>query len=125
MNVQETRAWAKPGTWSGDAHLFVESKQGDFVEMELPPLTGKHRLTFYFSRGNDYGTLRLSVNGKVVASEVDTGPAQPAPIIAVDAGVVKLAGEGDILRIEVTGRGARSKAPYYQFGFDGLTAKPE
>jgi hypothetical protein len=121
--------WLQPttdfpaGRWSKDGQMFAHgARKGDWIELELPEREpGPHRLELILTRSADYGIVAVSFNGSRVGEEIDLlsrrGVVPTAPL---DLGLVELRGSGDVLRLEVTGANPASRAPFFQFGIDGV-----
>lgn len=119
---QPTESFAG-GRWSGDAQMLAaDTRRGDWIELALPERTpGPRRLELFLTRAADYGIVRVLWNGRSLGDPIDLfSEAGVVPTGAIDLGVVALGGTDDRLRIEVTGTHARSRAPHFQFGLDGI-----
>jgi hypothetical protein len=110
------------GRWSLDGQMFaVGTRIGDWVELALPPMApGPYRLEAFLTRAADYGIVRLSLNGAPLGPEIDLWSYAVEPTGAVDLGLVALRGDGDVLRIEVTGHNPAASNRIQQFGIDGI-----
>lgn len=108
--------------FSGEAHLWWrEAKPGDVLRVRFDsPVEGKRRLVLAMTKAPDYGIVRLSVNGAVIADEVDLW--NPAVVPAGESGFadVTLAKGANELRIEITGTNAKANPKNYMFGLDYL-----
>jgi hypothetical protein len=119
ISRQQTKGWTND--ISGEAHLFAQTREHDWVEMEFgAPQSGPTKISGYFTRNGDYGALRILVNGKVAVPSLDLSSPGFKSTGAVPFGVFELAQTGNKLRIEIAGKGKVSRDPFYQFGFDGI-----
>ncbi len=102
--------------------MALGTQRGDWIDLGLPPTDrGPHRLELFLTRAMDYGIVAVFVNGEQVGEEVDLwSDVGVVPTGAVEMGVVELRGEGDVLRLVVTGCHPQASAPFFQFGLDGL-----
>lgn len=111
-----------PGLWSRAQHLWVRARRvGDFIEVMVPSkATRPEHLTARLTRSWDYATLRLSVNGEVVAEGVDlfNTEARAVSTVEVDLGRHTPRDGGYVVRFEVTGSNERSEPPGTYFGID-------
>ncbi len=109
------------GKWSGSSHLLVrDSKVGDFVELRFPAqgaVVGK--LVLHVTKSDNFGILRVSVNGQPAGVEIDLYAARPVPFGPIDLGLVAPIDGAYVLRAEVVGKNPKSKGTF--FGIDGLT----
>jgi hypothetical protein len=121
--------WLQPttdfpnGRWSKDGQMFAHgARKGDWIELELPERKpGPHRLELVLTRSADYGIVVVSFNGSRVGEEIDLfSRGGVVPTAPLDLGLVELRGSGDVLRLEVTGANPGSRAPFFQFGIDGV-----
>ncbi|MCO6490093.1 MAG: sulfatase-like hydrolase/transferase [Phaeodactylibacter sp.] len=122
LRVQPMAPFA--GFWSGDAQLWwVGASPGDRLVLPLEAAeAGTYELVGFFTRAQDYGIVRLLVNGRPVGALMDgyaqgvehTGP--------VSFGPVELqAGENE-LAVELVGKDVRSGgySDGYLVGIDGF-----
>ena len=121
--------WLQPttdfpaGRWSKDGQMFAHgARKGDWIELELPEREpGSYRLELILTRSMDYGIVAVSFNGIRVGEEIDLLSRRGVvPTDPLDLGPVELRGSGDVLRLEVTGANPASRAPFFQFGIDGV-----
>ncbi|MGH6915224.1 MAG: glycoside hydrolase family 172 protein, partial [Geminicoccales bacterium] len=112
------------GTWGGDEQLWwIEAEPGDRLTLSIEAEeAGAYELVGFFTRGPDYGILRLHAGGEALRPLVDGyGPAVEQSG-SVSFGRVSLEdGENDIV-IELLGKDARA-AGYsdgYLVGIDGF-----
>ncbi len=110
--------------WSGDSQLFLQNRKvGGFIELRVPTTDNDpKRLLLSVTKSFDYGILRFTVNGHVVAKDVDTFA--PAPVLAdpLDLGIFTPKDKQITLRVEVVGTNPSSKDPRYYFGLDCIKA---
>ena len=111
------------GRWSKDGQMFaLGAQKGDWIELELPEREpGPYRLELLLTRAADYGIVSVSFNGAPIGEEIDLWSGQGVvPTGPLDLGRVELRGSGDVLRLEATGKNPGARAPYFQFGIDGV-----
>ena len=121
MVVQSTRSFAG-GVWHNDDQvLFAANHAHSWVEFAIPPLPDRRcTLEVFFTRAADYGTVQVSVNGAAVGQPIDLWSDGVRPTGPIDVGTFAPAGGLNVIRFEVVGKHALAKAPYYQFGIDGI-----
>jgi hypothetical protein len=121
--------WLQPtssfggGRWSQDGQMLgFGTQHGDWVDLELPEREpGKARLEIFLTRAADYGIVTVSLNGTPLGAPIDLFSDQGVvPTDAIDLGVVDLHRQGDVLRIAVVDKNAKSAPPHFQFGVDGI-----
>ncbi len=112
--------------WSGERQLWVQAEEvGQFVELRVPTgEAGRHRVVLYATRSWDYGTLAFSVDGQRAGAPLVTfneeQPEQLGPPRAHVLGEFDHGADGFVLRVEVVGSHADSRAPHHYFGLDCL-----
>lgn len=116
------------GTWGGDAQLWwVEARPGDRLTLPLEaPAAGTYDLVGFFTRAQDYGIVRLHVNGEPLELLVDGFSPSVEPTGPLSFGPVPLrAGENELV-IELIGKDVRSAgyADGYLVGVDGFLLRP-
>jgi hypothetical protein len=110
--------------WSGERQLRVRgTAAGQFVELKVPTeAAGRRRVVVYPTRSYDYGTLAFSVDGEPAGEPLVTfneeDPEAVGPPRAHSLGEFDLGADGFVLRVEVVGSHADSRAPHYYFGLD-------
>ena len=112
----------KLGSFSNGIQLWWrECKVGDVLRLEFPSnVTGHRRVILALTMAPDYGIVRLSVNGTVVAESVDLYNAKKV----ISSG--ELPFEVDVkkgpneLKVEITGTNPAAKPANYMFGIDYL-----
>jgi hypothetical protein len=115
------------GRWSGNRQLWVRPPRiGEWVDLELPVAAeGRYHVIVYLTKAQDYGVVRLSLNGKQVGKPIDcfhapevvaTGP--------IDLGTVTLPRGKTTLRGEVMGTNPRSVGLRTMWGLDCVVLKP-
>jgi hypothetical protein len=110
--------------WSGGAQLWwVEAKPGDRLTIPIEaPAAGTYELLGFFTRAQDYGVVRLLVNGEPAGSLMDGYAPRVEPTGPLSFGEVKLRAGTNQLVVELIGKDARS-AGYgdgYLVGIDGF-----
>ena len=116
------------GEWSGGAQLWwVEAKPGGRLSISLEaPQAGTYELIGFFTRAQDYGILRLHVNGQPAGDLMDGYGPNVEPTGPISFGRVQLRKGENKLEIELLGKDARS-AGYsdgYLVGIDGFLLAP-
>jgi len=109
--------------WVTTTQVLVPTKAvGDFVDLKLKDLSlGRKRLEIYFTKSFDYGVVNVYFNDQQVCESVDLFSFQVIPYGPIDCGLVDIKDSDAVLRIRVVGKNSNSRAPYYQFGMQGLT----
>lgn len=122
LSVQDMDVFA--GSWGGDAQLWwVRARPGDRLTLPLvAPAAGTYELIGFFTRAQDYGIVRLLVNGQPVGPLMDGYAPRVEPTGPLSFGNVTLREGTNELVVELLGKDARS-AGYsdgYLVGIDGL-----
>jgi hypothetical protein len=112
------------GKWGGGAQLWwVDGRPGGRLTLPLEaPAAGTYELVGFFTRAQDYGIVRLLVNGEPVGPLMDGWSPRVEPTGPVSFGEVKLRAGTNELVVELLGKDARS-AGYgdgYLVGIDGF-----
>lgn len=126
LEVQEMSSF--DGAWGGDAQLWwVEAQPGDRLTIPLEvEEAGTYHLVGFFTRAQDYGIIRLHVNGETLRPLVDGYSPEVAPTGPITFGPVALREGSNEVVIELVGKAARS-AGYsdgYLVGIDGFALQP-
>jgi hypothetical protein len=113
--------------WGGDAQLWwVEARPGDRLTLPLEaPSAGTYELVGFFTRAQDYGIVRLHVNGRPLEPLMDGYNRGVVPTGQVSFGRVPLRAGSNELVVELLGRDSRS-AGYsdgYLVGIDGFVLR--
>ncbi|MGB7326746.1 MAG: glycoside hydrolase family 172 protein, partial [Rubripirellula sp.] len=121
LKPQNLRKLKLKGSWNLNTHvLFKDAQVGDVVELRIPASSSAtQKLVLYATQSYDFGILRLSVNGKPVAADVDLYAAKPVPSAAIDLGASEPVNKAYVLRVELVGKNANSKGAF--FGLDCVT----
>jgi arylsulfatase A len=101
----------------------VEASPGDRLMLPLQaPTAGTYELAGFFTRTQDYGIIRLYVNGEAVGSLVDGYGGGVEPTGLVSFGRVALVAAENAVEVELLGKDARSAryADGYLVGLDGF-----
>ena len=120
--------WLQPtsgfegGGWSKDGQMFAfGTVKGDWIELELPDLpTATYTVELFLTKSQDYGVVQVSLNDSPVGAFDLWSGRGVVPTGSLDLGDIELAGDGDVLRLEVGGPNPRAAAPFFQFGIDGI-----
>ena len=119
VNTQDLKRFK--GAWNLNNHLLFKGVQvGDAVEILIPagsPVA--ENLSLHATKSHDFGTLRLSVNGKAAGAEVDLFSKKPVPSGAIELGAFEPVDGAYTLRVEVVGKNAKSSGAF--FGLDCVT----
>ncbi|WP_442511829.1 glycoside hydrolase family 172 protein [Novipirellula sp. SH528] len=112
------------GSWNLDTHvLFKDAQVGDVVELRIPASSpAAQKLVLHATKSYDFGILRLSINGKPVAADVDLYAAKPVPSERIELGICDPANGVYVLRVELVGKNPQSKGAF--FGLDCVTFTP-
>ena len=112
------------GKWSGAAQLWwVLAKPGDRLTLPLDAsAAGTYELIGFFTRAQDYGIVRLHVNGKPIGPLMDGYAPRVEPSGPISFGDVELRAGRNELVVELIGKDARSfgYSDGYLVGIDGL-----
>lgn len=113
--------------WGGAAQLWwVEARAGDRLTLSLAaPSAGTYELIRFFTRAQDYGIVRLHVNGRALEPLVDGYNRGVVPSRPVSFGRVSLRAGANELVVELLGKDSRS-AGYsdgYLVGIDGFVLR--
>ncbi len=71
------------------------------------------KLILHATRSYDYGTLRITVNGRPAGAEIDLYADRPIPSGPIELGVFEPTENGFTLRAEVTGSNSNSRGTYF------------
>ena len=119
---------SRTASWSNGQHLWwVESTPGARLTLRLPaPAAGSYELIGHFTRAQDYGNIRLSVNGRVLPAEFKGYSPQVAPSGPVSFGRVQLRAGANTLVVEIIGKEPASQgySNGYLVGIDGFLLRP-
>ncbi|HET6630672.1 MAG TPA: glycoside hydrolase family 172 protein [Woeseiaceae bacterium] len=112
------------GEWGGGEQLWwVEAAPGDTLTLSIEPEeAGAYELIAFFTRGRDYGIVRLHAGGRALRPLVDGYGAAVERSGPVSFGTVKLEDGANEIVVELIGKDARS-AGYsdgYLVGIDGF-----
>jgi len=112
------------GHWGGDAQLWwVDATVGDRLTLPLlAPDARSYEIMGFFTRGEDYGIVRLYVNGKPVGALMDGFAKSVEPTGPILFGQVALkAGENELV-VELVGKDVRAtgNSNGYLVGIDGF-----
>jgi len=106
-----------PSQWSNGAQRLVESNQvGDFIEFRFTNQFSTKNVTLYIAQMSNYGIIRISVNGQVVGSDIDTYAPLPNVKEPIDIGNFDPLDNAILLRFELVGQNPSSGGTH--FGLD-------
>ena len=115
------------GRWSGGTQLWwVLSRPGARLTLDLrAPTAGTYELVGYFTRAQDYGDVRLDINGRALSPIVRGYSPTVEPTGPVSFGRVPLRVGSNTLTVEIVGKDARSQgySDGYLVGIDGFVIR--
>lgn len=128
LRVQDMREWESDSAgWGGGAQLWwVEFRPGARLTMPLQVTKGGTReLLGYFTRAQDYGDMRVSVNGRALSPVVRGYAPTVAPTGPISFGRVPLRAGANERVIEIVGKDARAQgySGGYLVGIDGFVVR--
>jgi hypothetical protein len=106
---------------------WVESQPGAKLTLPLRVArAGKRELVGYFTRAQDYGQIRVSVNGRVLSPIVNGYSPSVEPTGPISFGRVALRAGLNQLVIEIVGKDLRAQgySSGYLVGIDGFALRP-
>ena len=125
LRVQDMSEWESDLTgWGGGSQLWwVESTQG--ARMTLPlrvTRAGTRELVGYFTRAQDYGDVRLTLNGRALSPIVRGYSPTVQPTGPISFGRVQLRAGVNELVLEIVGKDPRAQgySNGYLVGIDGF-----
>jgi hypothetical protein len=109
--------------WSNLQHLWWRANAvGQKLTLKLPVQSaGEYELIGYWTRADDYGDTRVSVNGRALPTVVRGYATNVTRSEPISFGRVALNAGDNEVTLEVVGKDARSKGFYV--GLDGLVLK--
>ena len=115
--------------WGGDEQLWwVEASPDDSLRLPLEvSVGGSYELIGFFTRGQDYGIVRLYVNGQPVGALVDGYSPRIEPSGPISFGRVDLGSGANEVVIELIGKDVRSvgHSDGFLVGIDGFLLRRE
>ena len=122
LQIQEMASF--DDTWSGNAQLWwVEASPGDRLTLPLrAPEAETYELIGFFTRAQDYGIIRLHVNGHPVGPLMDGFHPQVRATGPLSFGSVDLRAGVNQLEVELVGKDVRAGgySDGYLVGIDGF-----
>jgi hypothetical protein len=112
VRVQDMAGFEADSTrWSGGTQLWwVLSKPGARLTLQLPaPAAGTYELIGYFTRAQDYGDVRLSVNGRALSPIVRGYSPTVEPTGPISFGRVSLRTGANAVTAEIVGKDVRAQ----------------
>jgi hypothetical protein len=110
--------------WSGGAQLWwVLASAGGRMTLPLrAPAAATYELTGYFTRAQDYGDVRVSVNGRVLSPIVRGYSPTVVPTGPIAFGRVPLRAGANTVTLEIVGKDPRAQgySDGYLVGIDGF-----
>lgn len=106
--------------WSCDGQVLLTGEKGSVWEFEMPvEKAGRYHLDGYFTKGPDFGVIKISLDGKEVERDVDLFEENMKRSEMMRYGrELDLTAGNHTLRIEVTGKGEKSTG--YLVGLDAV-----
>jgi hypothetical protein len=122
IETQDMGAWE--GDWSNLSQLWWHpTRSGARLTLTVPaPAAGTYELIGHFTRANDYGDVRVFVNGTPLAVTFKGYNADVVPSGPVSLGRVPMKAGPNQVVLEVTGKDTRSSG--YLVGLDGFVLRP-
>ena len=125
VRVQDMGGFEPDSTrWGGGTQLWwVLSRAGARLTLQLPaPAAGTYELVGYFTRAQDYGDVRLTVNGRALSPIVRGYSPTVEPTGPISFGRMPLRGGANELTLEIVGKDARAQgySDGYLVGIDGF-----
>ena len=115
------------GTWSGNSQLWwVLARPGARLTLSLrAPAARQYELIGYFTRAQDYGDVRVSVNGRALRPRVEGYSPRVLPTGPISFGVVPLRAGANTVVLEIIGKDPRAQgySDGYLVGLDGFVLK--
>jgi hypothetical protein len=112
--------------WSNGAHLLMKAtKEGDFVEVEIPAPDDKpRRLILTATQAPDFGQLAFTINGQPCPDTLDCYAPEVSPPAPVKLGLFTPQNGKFILRARVAGSNPKATGPKTYFGLDAVGFEP-
>ena len=110
--------------WSNYRHLFWQPKEvGESAELVLPAQkAGTYSLRVHLTKGPDYGTFQINVNGTDLGAPIDLYAPTITPSDVIDLGTVTLSEGVPSFKMTLSGKNAASTGN--NFGLDYLQFDP-
>jgi hypothetical protein len=110
--------------WSGNRHMwFRPAAAGEWVAFELPVArAGRYKVVVYGTKAGDYGIVQYWLDGAKVGKPIDAFNDGVVPTKRVELGVVELKQGKARLKMEVTGKNAKSTG--FMAGLDCVVLEP-
>jgi len=111
---------------SNDNQLWWRGGQvGDQLRLRFPaPAAGNYRVFGRFVKAQDYGIVRLSINGVPAAEPIDLYDAKISLSGEMLLGTYSLQAQDNELTVEIVGANEKTLAGQYMFGLDYLRVEP-
>ena len=128
VRLQDMSDWELDSArWSGGTQLWwVEAAQGARLTMPLQaPRAGTFELVGYFTRANNYGDVRVHVNGRALSPVVRGYAPRVEPTGPISFGRVPLRRGANQVVLEIVGKDPRSQgySEGYLVGVDGFVLR--
>lgn len=122
LEVQTMEAFK--GSWSNNAQLWwIDGRPGEQLSLPLEvDEAGEYELVGFLTRAQDYGIIRVSVNGQQVGHLFDGFHGSVEPSGAISFGIAKLQKGSNNLLITIVGKDVRSTGfgDGFLVGIDGF-----
>jgi hypothetical protein len=114
--------------WSGGTQLWwVLSRQGARLTIPVSaPAAGSYELVGYFTRAQDYGDVRVTVNGRALSPIVRGYAPNVEATGPISFGRVPLRAGANEVVLDIVGKDPRSRgySEGYLVGIDGFLLRP-
>jgi Protein of unknown function (DUF2961) len=111
LQAQDMGNWeADSARWSGGGQLWwTLAHPGARLTLSLrAPVAGRYELVGYFTRAQDYGNIRLTLNGRVLAPVVHGYAPEVSPTGPISFGLVRMQAGRNDLTVEIVGKDPQS-----------------
>ena len=128
LRVQDMGEWENDSTgWGGGRQLWwVESRAGARLTIPITvPTAGTRELVGYFTRAQDYGDIRVSLNGRALSPIVRGYSPRVEPTGPISFGRVALRAGGNEIMLEIVGKDPRAQgySDGFLVGVDGFVVR--
>ncbi len=128
VEVQDLAYFENDSTrWSGDQQLWwAEGRPGARLTLRIrPPAAGTYELIGHFTRGPEFGNVRVSVNGRLLPTTVQGYNSTVLPTEPIALGRVPMRAGANEVVVEIVGKDPRSQgySDGYLVGVDGFVLR--
>jgi hypothetical protein len=122
--VMQDTSGLSPGNFSGEDFVwFPASREGETIAFQLNAIEpGSYTLELHLAPSGDFGIFAVSLNGQILAEQIDLHPSAfryREPFVFSEVTLQR----DNTLSFTVVGHNAATSAPHYQFGFDGIALR--